>query len=269
MGTEIDGKVHRAAAPSDKIPLSPDGFTTAQEVADLGTGGGQTLVIANDEDIAVAANPGETLVLYTAITDNREVSLPPATSASMLVTVRDVNGQLPAGKTIVLTANGTDTVQAPPIITSPNGVIALANDGVSEWFHLDASSSFPLGPFSDGTTTWQVSVGAQTMTLRATDNATGDKSEVLVEGFPGAPQINLHVVSGASTASFIVGANPATVAMLVDGIEYVSCGDIDALGLTLTDGGGGLFLRGTIPTSDPHVVGKAWRIGTALQVSLG
>lgn len=41
MGTPIAGKGHTSPLTgNEKIPLSPDGFATTKEVADLGTGGG-------------------------------------------------------------------------------------------------------------------------------------------------------------------------------------------------------------------------------------
>ncbi len=115
--------------------------TTTQAIADLGTGGGQTLVLANDEDKTIAAEAGTTIVLYTALTDSRTVTLPPANGPSQTVIVKDVNGLAGGGPAIGFAPNGTDTVPNPSSITHTlvagyGSMMVLANDGVSAWHRV-------------------------------------------------------------------------------------------------------------------------------------
>lgn len=103
--------------------------------------GGQTLIIANDEDITVPATPGTTIVLYTALTAARVVNLPAATSAPMTVIVKDATGAAVEDvATITLVADGTDTFPTGVtsiVKTGPFGsgrVIAFSNDGITSWW---------------------------------------------------------------------------------------------------------------------------------------
>lgn len=103
-----------------------------------GIGGGQTLVVADDEDITVAAFPGTTIVLYTALTAPRVVNLPPASSPSMTVTVVDMNNHVTGANTITLTPNGADTYaghnqMVQSIGGAGSALLCWNNDGVSVW----------------------------------------------------------------------------------------------------------------------------------------
>lgn len=141
-----DSKV-TANPPSDAriafIPADGDeGDEDYTTVADLGTGGGgQTLVIANDEDVTVAASPGTTIVLYSALTTTRQVSLPAAASVPMTVIVADLNGNTTPGVQVQTVAHGTDTIPNNDALTAPNESLTRVNDGVSQWLNLDLPAS--------------------------------------------------------------------------------------------------------------------------------
>lgn len=108
-------------------------------VADLGTGGGGlTTIVADDEDITVPAAAGTTVVLYTALTAPREVTLPPASGSPQVVIVKDVNNDATDTNTVTLLGSGGDTVAGAAELrdagdVSTGGVVAYVNDGDETW----------------------------------------------------------------------------------------------------------------------------------------
>lgn len=120
----------------------------AEFVAELGLsgggGGGITTVIAND-DVTVDAFNGTTIVLYTALTAARTVTLPPASGPSQIVIVKDATGS--SGSTpITIAGVGGDLVSTDTLhtVTDSGLVVALTNDKTSDWVSVSE-----VGPVLD------------------------------------------------------------------------------------------------------------------------
>lgn len=71
MGTPIGSKGHTSPLTgTEKIPLSPDGYATAQEVADLGTGGGGYPITFDDGTTTYNLYIPGPSVLYAEVEDD-------------------------------------------------------------------------------------------------------------------------------------------------------------------------------------------------------
>lgn len=154
-GTPIRGKTFRVPDPTDAIPLSPDGYTT---VENLPGGTPIVTVIANDTDITVAPFNGTTIVLYTSITVPRILTLPPAAGPAQIIIVKDVHGDLSSEVSVVLTPSDGDSIFNGPTADfslpfdldfDPGGgphnlTIGIANDRVSNWVSTNDSTEVVL-----------------------------------------------------------------------------------------------------------------------------
>lgn len=144
------------------VGQKPTGETYSTLIDDvgaaLGTGGGQYVYNVDDTDFTVPANPGTTIVLYTALTGPKTVTLPPASSPSMTVIVKDVNSNVSPTNTITFVPAGADTIEvAIGPLDGPAEMIGYANDGISAWSDISQ--------FTQGVAGFYMALGTVTSTL--------------------------------------------------------------------------------------------------------
>lgn len=278
MGTPIGGKGHTSPlVGTEKVPLSPDGYATTQEVADLATGGGGlTTVIANDEDVTIPGTGGIFVVLYTAITATRSVTLPAASSPATQIIVRDVSGQASAAAQVFFDTVGADTLQGSVgHLDNPNGQLEVTNDGVSAWDDLEAPPTMPI-TVTDGTRTLEIlPFGAGGFfELRAFLNATpNDKSSLFLTSGANDSGVAMNSSSddgqvaiwGVSTNAY-GDPNRSSGLLRLDGVTYMDV--CDSVAHTNIMRGDKLRLTG-VPTADPLVAGQVWNSSGTLKLSAG
>jgi hypothetical protein len=174
-------------------------------------------VIANDEDVTVDAFNGTTLVLYTALTAPRAVTLPPADGPTQQVIVADALGLATDVNTITLVPVGGDSLQS-DIINTPTqrAFIEVVNDATNAyWYSLDASSVVTnqiatiggalialvaqLGGTDGDGNVYSIAfdAGSETLSLICT-TPEGDISKALVSPQSAALLLNMNDGSGAT-----------------------------------------------------------------------
>lgn len=276
-------------------PAGGPGSTESTALSDLpgGGGGGIVTVLADDEDVTVDAFNGTTIVLYTALTDARHVFLPTASGPAQQVVVIDVNGQAIGDGSVTLVPDGDDTVQV-SLISGPNGELIATNDGVSAWvnvmgnpfpqigaYGLDVGPSYasPMPGFSGlGGAPHFGWLGFTTTFANSADLVIGwlDKGTVALTAGNAGGGLQVVGINGGQLLFETGGVDPGGFCKQSVFPGATQTGPLflayDSDGETVNfevDADGTIFIRGNIPTSDPHSLGKVFRTGTALQVSQG
>lgn len=287
MGTPIAAKNHTSPLTgSEKVPLSPDGYATTDEIAALGTGGGITTVVVVDTDHTVPAGNGVYIVDYAGLSAPRSVNLPSAASASRLVIVRDTDASASDVRTITLVPDGTDGVEGPAsVVSSADGATAVFNDGGSHWWNPfsanSVTASLPVLDVDADGNTYAIdrdgTISGTDVALEVAGQITatpGDAASILIVPAADDSKVVIKARSdgNAQFAELSVCRQPGApsfITAVLDGTEYIDASDTIADGFVLRDGGGGLHLQGTIPSSDPHVVGQVWNSSGTLKISAG
>lgn len=181
--------------------------------------GGQTTILADDEDVTVPASPGTTVVLYTALTTNREVVLPLAASDPMTIVIKDVSGNAATDADISIATDENVDGGGPNSIRSPFGEIIIVNDGVDTW----VKTPTPLGGTDGDGNVYSVVFDGDRIKVRCVKT---DGSEAFVLVGPESAQVRYSDVPDDVVNGVVVGPEGVNVAAGTDGdgnvysIEY-------------------------------------------------
>lgn len=102
-------------------------------------GAGLRTIPANDVDVTVDAFHGTTIVLYSALSAPRTVTLPPASGPTQIVIAIDVNGQVSSDNSVTLVPADGDSLAKSGVLNEPQAFIEVTNDGAALWAALDST----------------------------------------------------------------------------------------------------------------------------------
>jgi hypothetical protein len=140
LGTSSDYKVILKDASDVTIATTDPVFASSTA--------GRTAV----NDVSYTATASDRLIAYTAISSSRVVTLPAANTfpAGTSLTVVDESGLSTAGKNILASPNGSDTINGANstvfLVGAPYGSAALESDGTSKWTILRRTASYAALP---------------------------------------------------------------------------------------------------------------------------
>lgn len=134
VGTGIEGKTHRAAIGTDAIPLFPDGYTLASEVAALAPTGGSSSIVPTAVKTANFTAAVNTFVPCDTTSGSFTVTLPTAPADGSVIYVDMVTQA--TTNTVTIAAGGSDVFRKPGGATSQT--VSLANQSIE--FQYQASS---------------------------------------------------------------------------------------------------------------------------------
>lgn len=205
-GTPISGKPAADALDGSEIFGGRQGVDdvkiTTQQVKDF-AGVSLRTVIADDEDVTLAPFAGTTVVLYTALTAPRTVTLPAASGQTQIVIVKDAGQQVTEGVTIGISTVGGDSIESNQIDVT-GGVIEYASDGVNRWASFDSPEA--VTAFAN-----------QFLPLLALLGVTdGDGNVYSIEYDADAKTLSLKCVTASGTTSAVSVTGAGSVAFTSD-----------------------------------------------------
>lgn len=111
------------------------------------------------------------------------------------------------------------------------------------------AGGFPVGPLDDGTTIYEITAASSTLTVEATDDATGAAGHFEAVALPSAAISEFSVDDGAgNSATFYASVSGGIPGVAIGGVGSTGGGtylSVAAGELTLADGGGGIAITDT------------------------
>ncbi|SRR5215204_22458 len=216
---------------------------------------GESRVAVNDANYTITGTTNR-LIAYTNITANRNVTLPPATTANQRIWITDESSLASAARMIIVLPNGSDLIGGATnaVVNFPNGSGYFESDGSGKWNIISTTSvQLSAGVSSIPTITdlgaGSVTLGNGVYTMFANANGSGRPKSFAIAGstFALTDQMTNYITAQYNTTTGAVSLVVTTTESVINYTTIIPVfkvyrdgtslhiADYDSLGLALSN----------------------------------